>query len=129
MTPPNSIFWSISRKENLSSRQRHALTNKFLRTLFCSNDNINPWCNRKMLIRKKTSFLDELCFDYEQSLHTVQCTTEKYVILTQLKSSFRKEHPLYCRFEINLIFAEVKIASVTVHNLQLVCIGLEVYTF
>ena len=74
MVPPNLNFWSISRKESLESQLKHALRNRFLRTLLCSNDNFNPGYNRKMLIRKRTSILDRVCFNYEQLFHPVQCT-------------------------------------------------------
>ena len=74
MVPPNLYFWSISRRESLESQQKHALRNKFLRTLLCSNDNVNPGYNRKMLIRKRTFILDRVCFNYEQLFHPVQCT-------------------------------------------------------
>ena len=74
MVPPNSNLWSISRRESLESQQKHALRNRFLRTVLCSNDNFNPGYNRKMLIGKRTSILDRVCFNYEQLFHPVQCT-------------------------------------------------------
>ena len=74
MCPRNSKFWSISRKESLESQQKHALPNRFLRTQLFSNDIFNPGCNRKMLMRKRTSFLDGVCVDSEQLFHPVQCT-------------------------------------------------------
>ena len=74
MVPPNLNFWSISRRESLESQQKHALRNRFLRTLLRSKDNFNPGYNRKMLIRKMTSILDRVCFNYEQLFHPVQCT-------------------------------------------------------
>ena len=74
MVPPNLNFWSISRKESLKSQQEHALRNRFLQTLLCSNDIVNPGYNRKMLMRKRTSILDRICFDYEQLFDPVQCT-------------------------------------------------------
>ena len=74
MSPPILIFWSISRKENPESQQKRALRNKFLRTLLCSNDIFNPGCNRKTLIRNRTSILDGVCFNYEQFFHPKQCT-------------------------------------------------------
>ena len=77
MVPPNLRFWSISRRESLEFQQKHALRKKFLRTLLCSNDNFNPGYNRKMLIRKRTSILDGVCFNYEQLLHPVQCTARR----------------------------------------------------
>ena len=74
MVPPYLNFWSNSRRESLESQQKHALRNRFLRTLLCSNDNFNPGYDRKMLIRKKTSILGRVCFNYEQLFHPVQCT-------------------------------------------------------
>ena len=74
MVPPNIHFWSISGKESLESQEKHALRNRFLRRLLCSNDTFNPGYNRKMLIRKRTSILDGVCFNYEQLFHPVQCT-------------------------------------------------------
>ena len=73
MVQTNLYFWSISRKECLETQQKHALRNKFLRTLLCSNDNFNPGYNRKMLIRKRTSVLDGVSFNYEHLFHPVQC--------------------------------------------------------
>ena len=70
---PNLNFWSISRKESLESQQKHALGNRFLRSLLFSNDNFNPGYNRKMLIRKRASILDGVCVNYEQLFHPVQC--------------------------------------------------------
>ena len=77
MFPPNLNFWSISRKESLESQQQHALRNKFLRTLLCSNDILNPGYNRKMLMRKRTSIFDRVCFNYEQLFHPVLCASCK----------------------------------------------------
>ena len=72
--PPNLNLWSISRKESLESQQKHALRNRFLRTLLCSNDIFNPGYNRKMLMRKRLSVFDEIYFNYEQLFHPIQCT-------------------------------------------------------
>ena len=74
MVPPNLNFWSIPRRESLESQQNYALKNRFLRTLLCSNVIFNPGCNRKTLIRKRTSILDRVCFIYEPLFHPVQCT-------------------------------------------------------
>ena len=74
MSPPNLNFWSISRKESLESQQKHALRNRFSRTLLFPNDISNPGYNRKKLMRKRTSILDRVCFIYEQLFHPVQCT-------------------------------------------------------
>ena len=74
MVPPNLNFWSISRRESLESQHKHALRNRFLRTLLCSNDNFNPKYTRKKLMRKKTSIPHGICVNYEQFFHPVQCT-------------------------------------------------------
>ena len=74
MSPPNLNFWSNSRKESLQSQHKHALRNRFLRTLLCSNDIFNPRFKRKTLTRKRTSIADRVCFNYEQLFHPVQCT-------------------------------------------------------
>ena len=74
MVPPNLKFWSISREESLESQQKHALKKTFLRTLLFSNDFLNPGYNRKMLMRKRTSILDRVCFIYEQLFRPIQCT-------------------------------------------------------
>ena len=77
MVPPNLNFCSISRKESLESQQKHALRNRILRTRLCSNDISNPGYNRKMLMRKRTSILDRVCFNYEQLFHPVQSTASR----------------------------------------------------
>ena len=74
MSPPNSNFWSISRKKSLKSQPKHALRKKFLRTLLCPNDILNLGYSRKKLIRKRTYILDGVCFIYEQLFHPIQCT-------------------------------------------------------
>ena len=74
MSPPKLNFWSISRKESPESQQKRALRNRFFRTLLCSNHFFNPGYNWKTLIRKRTSTLDGVCFNYEQLIHPIQCT-------------------------------------------------------
>ena len=74
MVPPNSNFWSISRKESPESQQKYALRKKNLRLLLCSNDNVSSGYNQKMLISRKTSILDGVCFNYEQLSDPVQCS-------------------------------------------------------
>ena len=74
MRPPNLNFWSFSRKNIPESQQKHALKNKFLRAVLCLNDFLNPRYNWKTLIKKTTSILDGVCFNYEQLLHSIQCT-------------------------------------------------------
>ena len=75
MVPSNLSFWSNSRKENLEFQRKHALRNRLLRTLLCSNDVFNHGYNRKLLIRKRTSIFDGVGFLFEQLFHPVQCTT------------------------------------------------------
>ena len=77
MSPPNLNFWSISCKENLESQLKHALRNRYFRTLLCPNDIFNPGYNRKTLIRKRTSILVRVCLNYEQLFHPIQCTACK----------------------------------------------------
>ena len=94
MVPPNLNFWSISRKESLESQQKHALRNRFMRILLFSNDSFNSGYNRKMLIRKITSNLDGVCFNYEQLFHPVkitayricQCSSRDKLILPEVTS-------------------------------------------
>ena len=74
MVPSNLSFWSISREESLDSQQKYALNVRFLRALLCANDNFNPGYNRKKLIIKSTSILEEGCFTFEKLLHSLQCT-------------------------------------------------------
>ena len=74
MVPPNLNFWSISRKKSPESQQKHALRNRFLQTLSFLNDIFNPGYNRKMLMMKRTSILWEVCVNYEQLFHPVQCS-------------------------------------------------------
>ena len=74
MSPPKGNFCSIPHKETLESQQKHALSNRFLRTLLCSNDIFNPGYIRKRLIRKRTSNHDRVCFNYEQLFHLIQCS-------------------------------------------------------
>ena len=73
MSPPKLKVWSISRKKSLETQQKHALGNRFLSTLLCSNDISDPGYNRKTLIKKRTSILDGACFNYEQLFHPIQC--------------------------------------------------------
>ena len=77
MVPPNSNFWSISRKESLEYQEKYALWNRFLRILLCSNDILNPGHNQQLLNRKRTSLLDNVCYNYEQLFDPVQCTACK----------------------------------------------------
>ena len=107
MVPPILNLWSISRKESLQSKQKHALRKKFLRTLLCSNDFLNPGYNRKMLMRKRTSNLDKVCFNYEQLFHPVQCTACRICQGSSRDKLFLPEVTGFCQFQINFFISEV----------------------
>ena len=130
MVPPNLIFWSISRNESLESQQKHAFRNRCSPTPSCSNDIFNPACNRKMLMRKRTSIPDGVCFNYKQLFHPENAPVVEYVNIAQEISSFCQKWLGFCELQINFIIFEVKTVSVTVHDkIQLVCISLEVHTY
>ena len=74
MSSPKLNFWSISQKESREFQQKHALRNRFLRTLLCSNDIFKPRYKRQVLMRKKRSVPDGVCVNYEQLFHPIQCT-------------------------------------------------------
>ena len=77
MVPPNLNYWSNPSEESPESQQKHPLENRFLRTILCSDDNFNPGYNQKMLIGKKTSNLDGVCFTFGNLFCPVQCTACK----------------------------------------------------
>ena len=74
MVQPKLNCWSISRKESLESQQKYALRKRFLRTLWRPKDIFHPGYNRKILMRKRTSFFDGVCFINDQLFHPVQGT-------------------------------------------------------
>ena len=59
MSPPNINFWSISCKESLESQQKHALRNRLLRTLLCSNVIFIPDTIGKHYLERENPFLTE----------------------------------------------------------------------
>ena len=77
MVRPNINFWSISCEESLEPEEKHTLRNRLLWSVLRSNDLFDPGYQRKMLIRKRTSILDKVCFKNEQMFHPVQCTACK----------------------------------------------------
>ena len=77
MVSTSSNFLSISSKKRLESQQKHAFSINYLRTLLYSSDKSDPGYYRKLLIRKCTSSLVGICFDYEQLFHPIQCTACK----------------------------------------------------
>ena len=130
MVPPSINFGSISRKETLESQQKHASRNRFLPTLLCSNDIFNPGYNRKMLIRKRTSILDRVCFNYEQLFHPVQCTACRICQCSSRDRLVLPEVTGNLSISDQIHYLEVKTVLVTVHDkIQPVCISLEVYTY
>ena len=90
MVPTNSCFWSKSRKESVVCQQKFAFRNEFLPKLTCSNDKLNSGCNWKMLLRKRTSNLDEICLNYEQLFHPEQKTFEEKIFVNQQLHFFVK---------------------------------------
>ena len=75
-----------------------------------------------MLIRKRTSIFDEICFNYEQLFHHVQCTApKKNVYVTQQLNWFCQGGLVFCQLQVNFVIFVEEIVSVTVHdNIQLV---------
>ena len=61
----------------MNLQQKNEPRNKFLRTLCCLNDILNPGLHRNLLIGKTTSILDKGCFNYEQLFHPIHCTARK----------------------------------------------------
>ena len=130
MVLPNLKFWSLSRKQSLDSQQKHALGNKILRSLLCSNDNLIPGYNRKMPIRKKTLLLTEFILPLNSCFLQYIAPVEKYVNVTHYKKWFSQECLVFCQLQINFKIFEVQIVSVTVYdNFEIICINLELYTF
>ena len=74
MVPLKLIFWSISGKESVAYQQKHAFRNRFSQALLSLVGNFDPRYNRIMLLRKKTSNLDKVCFNDEQLFHPVLST-------------------------------------------------------
>ena len=111
MIPPNLNFSSISRKESLKSQKRRALRNRFFRTLLCSIDILNPGYNRKMLMRKRTSILDRVCFNYEQLFHPVQytacklcqCSSRKRLVLPEVTGILSVSDQFHYLWGINCV--------------------------
>ena len=91
MSPPNLIFWSISRKESQDSQQKHARRNWFLRTILCSNDFFNAGYNRKTLIRKRNSILVRVCFNYELLFHPINAPLVEKVNVAQRVNALTKK--------------------------------------
>ena len=77
MTPSKTLSSSTARKESPSSQKRHANRNRFIWTLVSWNDNFNTAYNRKVLLRKRPSILDEIWLNYDQLFPPVQCTAWK----------------------------------------------------
>ena len=81
----------------------------FLWTILCSNDIFNPWYNRKVLMRKRTSILDGVCFNYEGLFHPVQCTacricqcsSRDKLVLPEVTGILSISDQLHCLWGIN----------------------------
>ena len=120
------LFWSISIKESLESQQKHALRNRVLQAVFCSNDNFNPGYNREMVNRKSTSILDKSCFIMNSCFIQYISPLVKNVNVARKINTFCQEWLVFCKLWIHLNVFEVEIVSVTVHdNIEI----FEVYTY
>ena len=73
MVPPNLVFWSNSRKESLTSQQKHALEIVFCKHYCVQMTLLVPGTIGKCSL-EITSILDGVCFTYEQLFHPVFCT-------------------------------------------------------
>ena len=127
MSPPNSNFWSLSCKESLQCQQKHALRNRFLRTLLCSNDISEPGNNRKTLIEKRTSFLTE--FDLIMNSCFIQYNAPRVenVNVAQKVNALSKNFFVFSQFFIHTSVPEIRVVSIAVYdNVHLVCISLKV---
>ena len=78
MVPPKLNFCSISRKESQDSQQEYALRSNFFCEHYCVRMTfLFPATIGNLLMRKRTSIFDRVCFNYEQLIHPVQCTACK----------------------------------------------------
>ena len=91
MTPSNGNLWSNSRRESPECQQRLALRKKFLQTLLCSNDILNPGYTRKKFMRKRSSIPDGVCFNYEQLFHPVHCSAREKANVAQKLNALSKK--------------------------------------
>ena len=91
MVPPNSNFSSISRKGNLESQQKHALRNRFLRTLLCSNDIFNPGYKRKTLLEREHPFLTEFVLIMNSCFSQDNAVLKENVNVAQKVNALRKK--------------------------------------
>ena len=97
----------MSRKESLESQQKQAIRKRFLRTLLCLNDIFNPGDNRKMLMRKITSFLTEFVLIMNSCFIKYNAQLVEYVSVAQEINSFCHKWLVLCEHQINLIIFEV----------------------
>ena len=126
MSPPNLNFWSISSKESPETQQKHALRNRFLRTLLSSNDIFNAGYNRKTLIRKRTSILVRVFFNYEQ-LFQYDAPLVENAIVAQDVNAFSKKLFVSSQLYIHFSILEIRVVSIALHdNIHLLCISMKV---
>ena len=127
MSTLNLNFWSISCKESLESQQNHALRNRFLRALLCSNEISNPGYNRKTLIIKRTSILVRVCINYEQLFHLIQCTACRKCQCSSRGKRAEQEDFVFRQLYFHFSIFEIRTVSIAVHdNVHLVCISLKI---
>ena len=123
MSRPSGKVWSITRREILESQQKHALTNRFLRTLLCSNDNFNPGYNREMFMRKRTSILDEFVLFMNCCSIQYNAALEEIVNVAQEVNALCKNFLVFSHFEIGFSILEIRVASIASYEKgHLICI-------
>ena len=80
---------------------------RFLWALLCSNDNFSPRYNRKMLIRKRTSVLENGGFNYKQLFHRLQftackmsqCSSTDKLLLSRVTGMLSTLYHFHCRWD------------------------------
>ena len=98
MVPPNLNFWSISRRESLESQQKHALRNRFMQTLLCSNEISIPGTIEKCSLEREHPFLTEFVSTMNSCLIQYNAPLVEYVNVAQEIDSFCQKRLVICQF-------------------------------
>ena len=127
MSPPNLNFWFISRKESPESHQKHALRNKFLRTLLCSNVIFHPGYNRKTLIGREHPFLPKFVLILNSCFIQCNAPLVENVNVAQEVNALSKKLFVFSQLCVHFSILEIRVVSIAVYdNVHLVCISLKV---
>ena len=131
MSPPNSNFWSISPKESQESQQKHALTNRFLRTLLRSNDTFNPRYNRKTLPGKRASIHGGVFLIINSFFIQYNAPLVENVNVAQEVNALSKKLFIFSQLQLHFSILETRGVSIAVYdNVHLVGISLKLmHTF